>query len=361
VGSQFGAQARIDAQNAAGGVNGHQLQLVIADDTSTPAGNQLAAQELVQGKQVFGVIEDSSLTFGGARYLSQQKVPVTGAAVDGPEWAQQPNSNMFSVTAPVDGPINSVNYTYDNIGKFLKTVGVTKLAGLGINVPSAIQATNAALYAASLYGIKTCYKDTSVPFGDVNFTPVALAIKAAGCDGVIGLFGLQGNIALSTAIKDAGIPAKQLYATSYDQNLLDSPSALSASQGDYTEISSVNFSRPNAATNTMMADLQKYTSYKGGIPNLNIAFGYESADLMIKGLQLAGQSPTRQAFISSLRQVGQYDVNGLLASPVTFQHFATASMLPATECGYFVQIEGKTFAPVPSSGQPVCGQLTKVP
>ena len=57
---------------ADGGVNGHPLQLVVADDTSTPSGNQVAAQELVQAKQVFGVIEDSSLTFGGAKYLSQQ-------------------------------------------------------------------------------------------------------------------------------------------------------------------------------------------------------------------------------------------------------------------------------------------------
>ena len=146
----------------------------VADDTSSPGGNQTAAQELVQAKQVFGVIEDSSLTFGGAKYLSQQKVPVTGAAVDGPEWAQQPNTNMFSVSVPDDGPIAGVNYTYTNIAKFMKSLGITKLAGIGINVESAIQATNDALYAASLEGIKTCYKDISIPFGDVAFTPVSL-------------------------------------------------------------------------------------------------------------------------------------------------------------------------------------------
>jgi branched-chain amino acid transport system substrate-binding protein len=361
VDSEFGAQARIDAQNAAGGVNGHPLQLSVADDTSSPSGNQTAAQELVQAKQVFGVIEDSSLTFGGAKYLSQQKVPVTGAAVDGPEWAQQPNTNMFSVSVPDDGPIAGVNYTYTNIAKFMKSLGITKLAGIGINVESAIQATNDALYAASLEGIKTCYKDISIPFGDVAFTPVSLAIKAAGCDGVYGLFGIQGNVGLSTAVKQAGIQAKQVYATSYDQNVLDSPSALSASQGDYTEISTINVENPNAATQTMLANLKKYTAFKGGIPSLNIDFAYESADLMINGLQLAGQNPTRSAFISQLRNVSQYTAGGLLPSPVTFTGFGTVAMLPATQCGYFVQIVGQKFVPVPANGQPICGDRVKVP
>jgi ABC-type branched-subunit amino acid transport system substrate-binding protein len=361
VDSEFGAQARVDQQNAEGGVNGHPLQVVVADDTSTPSGNLTAAQELVQTKQVFGVIEDSSLAFGGTKYLSQQKIPVTGAAVDGPEWAQQPNTNMFSVSVPDDGPVAGANYTYTNVAQFMKSIGITELAGLGINVESAIQATDDALYAASLEGIKTCYKDISIPFGDVNFTPVSLAIKAAGCNGVYGLFGIQGNVALSTAVKQAGIQAKQLYATSYDQNIIDSPSALSASQQDYTEVSSINFTNPNAAAKTMLASLAKYTAFKGGIPSLNIVFGYLSADLMIKGLQLAGQTPTRQAFISQLRGVSSYDAGGLLSSPLTFTGFGTLGMLPPTQCGYFVQIVGKSFVPVPANGQPICGNRVKVP
>jgi branched-chain amino acid transport system substrate-binding protein len=200
-----------------------------------------------------------------------------------------------------------------------------------------------------------------VPFGDVNFTPIALAIKSAKCDGVFGLFGIQGNVALSTALKDAGVQGKRLYATSYDQNVLSSPSALSASQQDYTEISSINFSNPNAATQTMLANLKQYTAFKGGIPSLNIAFGYLTADLMIKGLQMAGTNPTRDAFISQLRGVSSYNAGGLLASPVTFTNFGTVGMLPTTSCAYFVQIQGSTYVPVPADGSPVCGDRVKVP
>ena len=139
IGAQWGAQARIDALNAAGGVNGHKLKLDVLDDQTNPAANYTDAQELVQSKNAFGVIEDSSLAFGAAKYLNQQGVPVTGAAIDGPEWGEQPNTNMFSVTPPSPTPVDGKYYTYDNTAKFLKDIGVTKLAGAVYNIQSAIQ------------------------------------------------------------------------------------------------------------------------------------------------------------------------------------------------------------------------------
>jgi ABC-type branched-subunit amino acid transport system substrate-binding protein len=361
VNSQWGAEARVDAQNDAGGVNGHPIQLEIADDTSTPAGNNLAAQEVVQQKGVFGVIEDSSLAFGGVKYLNSQKIPVTGAAVDGPEWGQQPYTNMFSVTVPTDGPIGGVNYTYTNLGVFLKDIGITSLAGAAINSPSAIQGLDDSFYAAQLSGIKNCYKNTSVPFAAFDFTPLALSVKTANCDGVLGLMGLSGDVALSSAVKQTGSQAKQVYATCYDQNLLDEPTALAASQGNYCEVSVANFGDPNDAAKTMLANLAKYTPFKGGIPSLNINFGYTAADLMIKGLEMAGSTPSREQFISNLRTVTSYDADGLLPSPVSFANFATVGMLPATECGYYVQVKGNTYVPVPADGKAVCGNRVAVP
>ncbi|HUZ09204.1 MAG TPA: ABC transporter substrate-binding protein, partial [Acidimicrobiales bacterium] len=52
-----GAQARIDLQNAQGGVNGHKLKLVVEDDQSSPTVNKTASQDLVQNKGAFGVIQ----------------------------------------------------------------------------------------------------------------------------------------------------------------------------------------------------------------------------------------------------------------------------------------------------------------
>jgi branched-chain amino acid transport system substrate-binding protein len=355
INAQYAAEARIDAQNAAGGVNGHRLVLVEEDSQSTSTGNLTAAQLLVQ-KGVFGIIEDSSFTYGAYKYLNQHGVPVTGAAIDGPEWGLQPNTNMFSVTA-AGAPINGKYYTYDIYARFLKSIGVTKLASLAFNIPSAIQANSEVLQTAASLGIGKCYTNNSVPFGATDFTAAALAIKSAGCDGVISATLLSTDIALSTALKQAGLTnVKQVYYTGYDQNLLNQPSALASMQGDYTE-TAIDYSHPSAGATKMLAELKQYTPFKGTIPSLNFSQGWAATDLMIKGLELAGPNPTRPAFISTLRQVSNYTADDLYPSPgVSFTGFGTVGQYPKTACGYFVQIEASGFVSH-NNGKPVCGDL----
>ena len=98
-GGDAGAQARIALQNAQGGVDGRKLVLVTADDGTN--GNKTAAQDLVENQGAFGVIDLSAFAIAGAPYLNQQGVPVTGFAIDGPEWGQAPYSNMFTFVAAV--------------------------------------------------------------------------------------------------------------------------------------------------------------------------------------------------------------------------------------------------------------------
>jgi ABC-type branched-subunit amino acid transport system substrate-binding protein len=97
LGTTAGAMARIDAQNAVGGVDGRHLNLVVGDDASSPAQNLTVAQSLVETKHVFGVISDSAFTLSSARFLQQNGIPVVGEGYDGPEWGEQPYTNMFSV------------------------------------------------------------------------------------------------------------------------------------------------------------------------------------------------------------------------------------------------------------------------
>src|SRR5262249_20380219 len=59
-----GAMARFNAQNAAGGVNGHPIKLLREDTTSSQAGAATAVQLLVND-HVFGIIADSTQFFGG--------------------------------------------------------------------------------------------------------------------------------------------------------------------------------------------------------------------------------------------------------------------------------------------------------
>jgi ABC-type branched-subunit amino acid transport system substrate-binding protein len=356
------AQARIALQNAQGGIDGRKIVLVPVDDQSSPTQDLTAAQDLVQTKGVFGIIDFSPFTFGGTKYLSQHGVPVTGFGFDGPEWAQSQSTNMFSWSPLVDTPIGGSQYGYTTDAVVLKALGVTKLGGLGYGISNSSQTSiKAILTAAASLGITKCYENQSVPFGGVDFTAAVLAIKAAGCDGIAGSFVDSSDIALSGAIKNAGLTnIKQMYFTGYDSQILDNPSAASSFAGSYVGVS-YDPNSSNAASQAMFSALKQYdTSYKAGsIPDLGLYGSYISADLMIYGLQKAGPNPTRATFISTMRQVGTYNAGGLLPTAIPFTNFGTPAMLPAQSCAQFAYISGGKFVYY-DNGKLVCGSLIKI-
>jgi branched-chain amino acid transport system substrate-binding protein len=352
-----GAEARIDAQNAAGGVNGHKLVLDVEDDQSTPTGN-LTASTLLLSKGMFGIIEMGAGAFGAAHFLNQNGIPVTGAALDGPEWGEQPNTNMFSVTGIPTTPINGYTYTYSSTGPELKALGVTKLAQVVFNAPSAINAANSTFATAKSAGISKCL-DSLVPPGNADFAPVVLQMKNLGCNGVEVLSVLSTCVALAQDLKQANVKAKLICATGYDQNLLTQPSALAAMQGTFTAAGiNVLAKNPPAPVKLFLSRLNKYTDWPGGIPNADLDDAYEAADLMILGLEHAGANPSRKAFISYLRGVSNYTAEGLLTTPVIFSHFGTLGMFPKKECGPILEVEGKSYIPF-DHGKEICGNLVK--
>jgi branched-chain amino acid transport system substrate-binding protein len=358
-----GAQARIAAQNAAGGVDGRQIQLVALDDQSTPSGFGSAAQAMAS-KGVFGVIPYSSFTFGGYKSLQQAGIPVTGDSFDGPEWGQEPNSNMFSFLPPTSTAWNNTYYYPNYSGKFLQAIGSTKPAGFAYGIsPSSTASIKAIFAGGSQTGLTKCYENLSVPFGGVDFTADVLAVKQAGCDSVTGSFVDASDLALATAVGQAGLTnVKKLWFTGYDSNTLATPAAKAAFEGSYFQ-NTIIWDSSNPPVGTMLANLAKYDpKYTAGeLPDFGTWGSYLSADLMIKGLQLAGQNPTRKAFISTLRGVSSYNAGGILPSPTSFANFGTPQMIPATNCTNFVQLKNGAFVNANPNGKPVCASTVSFP
>lgn len=77
--TDLGAKARYLRANAEGGINGRKIDYLGAeDDGQDPAKNLAAARKLVQQDKVFAVAPMSSVTFSGADFLEQEKVPTFG-------------------------------------------------------------------------------------------------------------------------------------------------------------------------------------------------------------------------------------------------------------------------------------------
>jgi branched-chain amino acid transport system substrate-binding protein len=340
------AMARIDLQNAHGGVDGRKIKLITEDDQSTPDDNAAAAQALVS-KGVFGVIDESPFVFGGTKVLQQAGVPVTGSGTTGPEWGEQPNTNMFS-TAPVDPhyPANTA------IVKFFKRLGAAKIASFGFGIsPSATASAKGVAAAAGHIGLTSCYLVTSVPFGAVSFTDFALAMKHKGCTALYTTLDTQANLALVQAAKRVGVAVKvAVSADGYGQTLLDTAAANDAGQGTYFQTVGVPVEDHTKGTKAFQGALAKYAHFTG-VPNVGQYEGWTGAALMIKGLEMAGKDPTRPAFIAKLRKVTRYTAGGVIPS-VNLTSFGKD---PRNECVYFVKLSGSHFVPVPTNGRPVCG------
>jgi len=347
-GSQSGFIARIDEQNAMGGVNGHKLVPLVIDDQTSPTVIATALQDALS-KGAFGIVSQSPLFFLADKIPNQQGVPVTGSYDDGPEWGTQPFTNMFASDHGSTDPKSPVNTL---VGGFLKSHGGTVLGTYGYGIsPSSAGAARGAADAFKAAGGKVGVEDTSVPFGGANFTSAALIAKQNGVNAMTPSMDNNSNFALATALKQAGVNLKAtLFATGYEPDVINSP-VWSTLQGDYFLSAFRPWSLPNAGTQQMQAAMEKYAHFsKTQFATFGQTESWLGADLMIKGLQMAGANPTRAAVIKDLRSIKAYNGNGLL--PITVNYSTIFGHDPAN-CAWVVKAAKSGFTPI--SSQPFCG------
>ena len=175
-----GVKARIGLENSKGGVNGHQLQYVVADDTSTGPGAVAAAQKLIQQDKVYGIMENSSFFSAAAATTTKAGVPVTGVSFDaGPEWFDKSATNIFDAYGYGNYTLSSTTYP-----EFFKMKGATKVAAIGYGQsPSSAMNTEAVAAGAKHEGLQGFY-DNSLAFGSTDVGPLVQKIKSQGADAI---------------------------------------------------------------------------------------------------------------------------------------------------------------------------------
>lgn len=344
-----GFNARIALQNAQGGVNGHKIKGIVIDDQTSPSAVATGVQDaLSQG--AFGLVSTSPLFFLAAKIPNQQGVPVTGGFFDGPEWGEQPYTNMFAADA---GSVDQKYPVNTGIGAFMKAHGGTVICSYGYSIsPSSTRSAVGTVMSFEHAGGKEGILDTSVPFGGVEFTTAALLAKQKGCNAFYAGLDDNSNVALAGALHAAGVkPKVVVFPTGFESSLIKSP-AWKTVQGGYFDTTFRPFQLPNAGTNQMSAALMKYAHFKAGqFPNFSQYESWLGADLMIKGLQLAGKNPTRAGVIQALRNLKSYNGNGLLSGSLNYS--TNFGHDPAKSCGWYMLAEKNGF--VPTSTQPFCG------
>ncbi|WP_284678471.1 ABC transporter substrate-binding protein [Frankia sp. AgKG'84/4] len=332
-------QARISAANAAGGINGRRVVLEVQDDGSTPAGNLVAARQLVDDGDgdVFGVIEMSATASGSAQFLDTAGVPVTGVAAES-EWSR--HRNMFSTNYGALDQHTAV------IGRFAASSGGTRAMIIreGANPASSESSDQlSASFASQNIPVVAVIDHTT---GFVSADQIAAAAKAANAD-VLASSGAADVLASSVqAIRRNGAEVKTAFALfGYDARLLH----------DFGQsIAGLTFAlvfNPNAQSPAQTAYRTTMNQFAPEVSDPDGATqreAYTEADLFLRGLAVAGPCPTRSAFVNGLRKVRDYDADGLLADPVDLRTTSGAVI----RCRYFLRVarSGQSFEVVPGGG-----------
>ncbi|HSZ35719.1 MAG TPA: ABC transporter substrate-binding protein [Acidimicrobiales bacterium] len=349
IGDPATFEARIDLQNAEGGVDGHKLVAMVIDDQTSPTGVQTAVNDAV-AKGALGIVAVSPVFFLGAKSAQQAGVPVTGSYSDGPEWGEQPYTNMFAADLGSENPKDPVN-TLE--GTILKHFGATVLGTYAYSIsPSS---TDGAIESADSFeraGGRSPVVDTSLPYGTEDFSSAALTAKQDGINAIFPAMQDSSNFALAQALEQAGVKLKAaVYLSGLGPSVVHSP-AWTWLQGGYFGSIFRPFQLPNAGTRQMQAALERYAHWSSTqFPTLYQYESWAGADLMIKGLQLAGPHPTHAGVITALRGIKAYDANGVLPNPLDFA--TTFGHDPPKQCIWILRAATNGF--VPTQAQPFCG------
>jgi branched-chain amino acid transport system substrate-binding protein len=334
-------QARFNLENAKGGVNGYKLETTAADDQNSETGNLAAARKLVEADNVFGIVEITVFPGGSGDYLKGKNVPVTGWGT-----ASDPFGKDNNVFGDAGGLPNPVPATTTGQGFMHDVMGVTNVGIIGINDPGAIAVSNADAKAAKSLGMTVGY-EANVPIAQSDFTADVAKMKSAGVNGIIMYTSPVAALSMIPEAKQAGLNAKFLLSTGYDTRFLAIADKI---QGVYFENAYAPFEL-NLPAHQVIKDA--FAKDAAGAP-LGIAQinAWISADLFVKGIQVAGGCPTRDSFVTNLRQVNNYDANGLI-SPIDESKALSSGEL----CFWHEIVQGKAFVTVPADGKPYCGKV----
>jgi branched-chain amino acid transport system substrate-binding protein len=347
------AKARVAVANAAGGVNGRQIELIVADDASSPAGVLDAAKKLVEQDKVFAVITESGFFAAGFQYLADAGVPVVGGSYSGGEWGDPANTNMFADWGAYDPSFP----TWTHHGEFYKSKGATKLGIVGFAGGGASEAASKAICAsAEVAGLECAYQDFTTPPGGVDFAAQALAMKNAGVDAIYTPMVGPSAFGLLVALQQAGVELKaSMIGAGYGQALLDSAEAKAAGQGASFPLQAQPIEIESDATKAMLDGLSTNMGWSGSV-DWEVSQGWVSANLMLFGLEQAGANPTRESFIANLRKVTDYDAGGLAAGPIDFSTWNGTDIASAGGCIFVVTLVDDAFVPE-NGGEPFCGTM----
>ncbi|WP_462186902.1 ABC transporter substrate-binding protein [Frankia sp. CcWB2] len=337
--ARAGLDARIGLANERGGVHGRKIVYDWRDDQGTAEANAIGVRELVEERKVFGLLEFTLAASGSASYLAEQNIPVAGVAAE-EVWSKY--RNMFSSFYITGSAI-------DTYGRLVQSRGGTRAVLLRTALSAGIADTGSKIVQS--------VQSVGIPVVDeVSYTanadsPAAIAqrIVAARADTLLTVVDAHELPAVLNAIRAAGgNPTVILAASGYDGRLLRDAGAAVA--GVTVPVFHRPFEAGGPPITSYIDAMRRYAPQREDPEQEITMMAYINTDLFLRGLEEAGDCPTRQGFVDGLRSVTNYDAGGLI-QPIDLRN----SLGRQSTCLAFVQVNnaGTAFGVVAEN---LCGK-----
>ncbi|WP_455360456.1 ABC transporter substrate-binding protein [Streptomyces sp. SYSU K21746] len=354
--TDLGARARYLRANEEGGIHGRKIDYLGAeDDGQDPARNMAAARKLVQQDKVFAVAPMSSVTFSGADFLEQSKVPTFGwgtlPAFCGPKHIYGYNGCLVPM------PGGTLNQTWPEgiatvlggsaKGKSVALIATDNDAGK-FGIRTFTQGFTTAGFTVSY--AKASVPATAVPNDWSTYTKEIMRSDGGQApDAVISVMQTPNNIGLFTSLKRAGYRGLLSDPTDYDPGLLTKDATRQALDGVHVLLQFEPFESTSENMARFKADIRKAAGGKDVPLNMHMMTGYMSADLFVSIAQKAGKDLTVESFQTA---AGSFSDTGTLVGDRSEpkgqrESFGCGALVQLRNGRYEVSVPFKCYPPVP--------------
>jgi branched-chain amino acid transport system substrate-binding protein len=340
TGAQQAIQMWAKYTNAHGGLNGHVVRVVSADDGGDPSTSQSLVEKMVTQDHAIAFVGNivpltvqASLT-----YLTQQHIPVMGVY----------SATEIDFQSPVLFPATTeINHLGDGNVKLAVAAGKTKLAFVYcVEAPACTVAYNYLIKDghARADGATPVYS-TSFSLTQPSFTAQCLQAEQAGAN--IVFMGGDGN-SLERMARDC---AAQNYHPLYEAVSLGvSASMQGDAQLDGMYATQASFPWMDAVTPAQAAYQEAIRTYAPGLVGSGASSNeWTSGALAVAASKYLGANPTSSQFFQGLWSIKNNDLGGL-SPPLTFNANGNPSVVT---CYFSIQLQGSQFID-PNHGKYIC-------
>lgn len=353
--TDLGAKARYMRANAEGGINGRKIDYIGAeDDGQDPARNLAAARKLVQQDKVFAVSPMSSVTFTGADFLEQEKVPTFGwgtlPSFCGPKYIYGFNGCL------VPTPGGTINQTWpEGIGQVLGGARGKSVAIIANDSDAGKFGVRTFQQGFTSAGFKVAYAKASVP-GTAVPSDWSAYVKeilesndGKAPDAIVSVMQTPNNIGLFTSLKRSGYKGLLSDPTDYDPGLLAKDATKQALDGVHVLLQFEPFESANPKMAQFKADIKAASGGQDVPLNMHMMTGYMSADLFVSLAQKAGKDLTVESFQAAAQGFSDTDtLVGNRSEPKGQKDsFGCGALVQLKNGAYEVSVPFKCYEPIP--------------